>query len=108
MTKPLSADLRSRVVAAVDAGLSGRQAAARFGVRISSAIRWTSWVRTMGDFRPLRVGLRRQTHSRTNLSIARGPRTVFISIAVIGHNARHLLALISAAGAAGVALCRCF
>ena len=39
MTKPLSVDLRGRVVAAVDAGRSRRQAAARFGVSISSAIR---------------------------------------------------------------------
>ena len=56
MTKPLSVDLRSRVVAAVEGGLSRRQAAARFGVSISSAIRWTSRVRTTGDIRPLRVG----------------------------------------------------
>ena len=56
MTKPLSVDLRSRVVAAVDGGLSRRRAAARFGVSISSAIRWTSRVRTTGDIRPLRVG----------------------------------------------------
>ena len=34
MVRPLSVDLRSRVVAAVDGGLSRRQAAARFGVSI--------------------------------------------------------------------------
>jgi hypothetical protein len=33
-------DLPSRVLAAVDAGLSCRQAATRFGVSASSAIRW--------------------------------------------------------------------
>jgi transposase len=32
MPKPLSFDLRSRVLAAVDAGLSCRQAGERFGV----------------------------------------------------------------------------
>src|SRR4030095_5112083 len=40
MPKALSFDLRSRVLAAIDAGLSCRQAAARFGVSASSAIRW--------------------------------------------------------------------
>ena len=38
MPKALSFDLRSRVLAAIDAGLSCRQAAARFGVSASSAI----------------------------------------------------------------------
>src|SRR4051812_24150715 len=40
MPKSLSFDLRSRVLAAIDAGLSCRQAATRFGVSASSAIRW--------------------------------------------------------------------
>jgi transposase len=56
MTKPLSVDLRERVVAAVDGGLSRRKAAERFGVSISSAIRWTSQLRRTGDVRPRRVG----------------------------------------------------
>src|SRR4051794_12208842 len=40
MPTALSFDLRSRVLAAIDAGLSCRQAATRFGVSASSAIRW--------------------------------------------------------------------
>jgi len=40
MAKALSQDLRDRVVAAIDDGLSRRGAAARFGVSVSSAIRW--------------------------------------------------------------------
>ena len=40
MGKYLSADLRSRVIAAVAAGLSRRAAAERFGVGVASAIRW--------------------------------------------------------------------
>ncbi len=40
MARALSADLRSRVLKAANGGLSARQAAARFGVGISSAIRW--------------------------------------------------------------------
>ena len=38
MPKALSFDLRTRVLPAIDAGLSCRQAAARFGVSASSAI----------------------------------------------------------------------
>jgi len=51
MGKPLSVDLRDRVVSAVDEGLSRRKAAERFGVSISSAIRWTSQRRRTGDVR---------------------------------------------------------
>ena len=51
MSKALSVDLRDRVVAAVEGGLSCRQAAARFGISASSAIRWRSRVRTQGDVR---------------------------------------------------------
>ena len=52
MTKPLSVDLRSRVIAAVERGTSCRQAAARFGVSVSSAIRWHALSRTVGDATP--------------------------------------------------------
>ena len=40
MPKVLSQDLRERVVAAVEGGMSCRGAAARFGVSAASAIRW--------------------------------------------------------------------
>ena len=40
MSKALSLDLRTRVLAAIAGGLSCRQAAQRFGVSASSAIRW--------------------------------------------------------------------
>ena len=56
MSKALSVDLRDRVIAAVDGGMSCRQAAARFGVSASSAIRWQSRVRTQGDARPGPLG----------------------------------------------------
>jgi transposase len=52
MPKSLSFDLRSRVLAAIDEGLSCRQAAARFGVSASSAIRWQALRRLGGDARP--------------------------------------------------------
>ena len=56
MGKPLSLDLRERVVAAVDGGLSRRKAAERFGVSIASAIRWTSLRHRTGELRPQRLG----------------------------------------------------
>jgi len=40
MARALSDDLRLRVLKASAAGMSARQAAARFGVGISTAIRW--------------------------------------------------------------------
>jgi|AutmiccommunBRH5_1029478.scaffolds.fasta_scaffold05559_2 transposase len=40
MGRGLSQDLRDRVVAAVEGGMSCRQAATRFGVSAASAIRW--------------------------------------------------------------------
>ena len=51
MGKPLSMDLRKRVIAAVDGGMS-RRAAARFGVSVSSAIRWDAQWRRTGSFAP--------------------------------------------------------
>ena len=47
----LSNDLRKRVVGAVEAGSSRRAAAARFGVSVSSAIRWLRAWRERGDVR---------------------------------------------------------
>ena len=56
MAKSLSVDLRQRVIAVIDGGLSRRQAAARFGVSVSSAIRWHSLARRSGDATPKRQG----------------------------------------------------
>lgn len=52
MGRPLSMDLRSRLLAAVDDGMSCRAAAARFGVAPSTAIRWRGQRRETGDFAP--------------------------------------------------------
>jgi len=63
MLKALSFDLRSRVLAAIDAGLSCRQAAARFGgVSASSAIRCQGMRRAGGDARPKPQGGDRLSH----------------------------------------------
>jgi transposase len=49
MGKALSIDLRERVIAAVNEGTSRREAAVRFGVSASSAIRWCALERETGD-----------------------------------------------------------
>jgi transposase len=56
MSKALSLDLRTRVLAAIAGGLSCRQAAERFGVSASSAIRWRAMQRRQGDARPKALG----------------------------------------------------
>ncbi len=52
MGQPLSLDLRVRLLAAVDAGMSCRGAAARFGVAPSTAIRWQDQRRKTGSIGP--------------------------------------------------------
>ena len=56
MTKALSIDLRKRVIGAIETGASCRQAAARFGVSASGAIRWHALSRTVGDATPKQQG----------------------------------------------------
>ena len=56
MSKALSLDLRTRVLAAVDAGASHREAAARFGVSAASVSRWRALEREQGDARPGPLG----------------------------------------------------
>jgi transposase len=62
MSKALSLDLRSRVIRAIDNGLSRRQAAERFGVSASSAVRWHREWRTNGSYAPKRAGGDRLSH----------------------------------------------
>lgn len=54
--KPYSEDLRSRVVAAVDRGMSRRRAAAMFAVGVSTVIGWMRRVRTTGSVAALPMG----------------------------------------------------
>lgn len=56
MGKGLSEDLRVRVIEAVEAGASRREAAARFGVGVSSAIRWVREWRESGRTAPRQQG----------------------------------------------------
>ena len=54
--KPYSMDLRERVVAAVEDGMSTRQAAKRFSVSISAAGAWSRLKRATGSVHPAKQG----------------------------------------------------
>ena len=56
MTRPLSNDLRQRVVAAVAGGESCRAAAIRFGVAVSSVVKWSQRYRATGSVAPGKMG----------------------------------------------------
>jgi transposase len=56
MTAPLSKDLRERVVGAIEAGESCRSVAARFGVAVSSAVKWSQRYRLTGSVMPGKMG----------------------------------------------------
>jgi transposase len=65
MAKPYSMDLRERVVAAVDGGMSCHAAAKRFGVAASSAIKWVRRVRETGSAAPGQMA--GESHMRTGI-----------------------------------------
>jgi transposase len=56
MTRALSNDLRERVVAAACAGESCRSVAARFGVSVSSVVKWSQRYRATGSVAPGKMG----------------------------------------------------
>ena len=56
MTRPLSNDLRERVVAATLAGESCRAVAERFGVGVSSVVKWSQRYRKTGTVAPGKIG----------------------------------------------------
>src|ERR1700746_2854897 len=56
MAKPLSEDLRTRVVQAVEDGMSRRAAAERFGISVSSAVRFVKEWRESGATKAKRLG----------------------------------------------------
>ena len=57
MARPLSKDLRERVVFAVVLdGLSRNQAAARFGVAVSTANTWVKWYLATGSLAHGQIG----------------------------------------------------
>jgi transposase len=56
MARALSNDLRERVVAAVLSGESCRSAALRFGVAVSSVVKWSQRQRATGSVSPGQMG----------------------------------------------------
>jgi transposase len=56
MTRPLSNDLRERVVSAALAGESCRSVAVRFGVAVSSVVKWLRRHRETGSVTPAKMG----------------------------------------------------
>jgi transposase len=56
MTRPLSNDLRERVVSAVLGGESCRAVALRFGVAVSSVVKWSQRYRATGSVSPGKMG----------------------------------------------------
>jgi len=94
MTKPLSHDLRSRVIAAIDGGLSRRQAAARFGVAASTAVKWAQRWRASGTCRSRPQGGDKRSgriEAHANEILALVARKVDITLVEIGEHlaARH-------------------
>jgi transposase len=84
MSKALSIDLRVRVLAAVAAGLSHRQAGERFGVSAASVSRWRKLEREQGDARPGPLGGDRRSHelerhAETILGIIAGKRDITLA-----------------------------
>lgn len=62
MTRPLSTDIRTRLVSAVAGGMTRRSAAKRFGIAASTAIKWVErWERT-GDIKPRPQGGDQRSH----------------------------------------------
>lgn len=56
MTRPYSIDLRERVVDAVASGESCRSVAARFGVAVSTVVKWSQRYRRTGSVAPGQMG----------------------------------------------------
>src|ERR1700728_5193623 len=69
MGKPYSVDLRRRVVAAIEAGMSRNQAAKQFGVAISPAIGWMQRVEQTGSVAPGQDG---RSQAESDFERARG------------------------------------
>ncbi len=56
MARAYSLDLRERVVVVMTGGLSQQEAAARFGVAASTAVKWVDRYRETGSAAPSRMG----------------------------------------------------
>jgi hypothetical protein len=72
MTRPLSNDLRKRVVAAVLGGESCRSVGSRFGVSMSSVVKWSQRYRRTGSVAPGQMGRTPQASARAASSLHSG------------------------------------
>ncbi len=89
MAKALSTDLRRRVVDAIAQGISCRQAAERYGVSASSAIRWQQQVRTTGTIEPrMQGGDRRSKRIEAHSQVILGLVVETPDITLVGIRAR--------------------
>ena len=84
MSSPLSSDLRSRVLNAVEEGSSRRRAAVRFEVSPSSAIRWRKSHEEEGRVEAKPLGGDRRSHyveghAEVILSLYEAQPTIFLS-----------------------------
>jgi transposase len=70
MAAPYSQDLRERVAGAVAAGTSARAAARRFGVSVSTAIRWAQRWRAEGHAKARAMGGDQRSRLRAHRAIA--------------------------------------
>lgn len=82
MTVPLSADLRECVVGAIAAGESCRSAAARFGVAVSSAVKWYERYRATDSVAPGKMGghRKRVLESRRAFIVERVNQTLHLTL----------------------------
>jgi transposase len=71
MTAPLSQDLRTRIRGAVEAGSSIRQAAKRFEVSPSAAIKLMRRVRLTGSTAPAQIGGHRRPILQAHIGLVR-------------------------------------
>ena len=81
MGKPLSMDLRSRALAAVDEGVSCRAAVRRFGIAAATVIRWHYQRRSTGGYAAKPQGgdtrsRRIEAHAPTILALHAGRRDI--------------------------------
>ena len=94
MTKPLSSDLRGRLIEAVAAGMSRRAAADRFGVAASTAVKWMRRWRDTGSNAPRPQGGdkrsdRIEAHAKEILGLVAETRDITLSEIVRHLQRRH-------------------
>lgn len=56
MARPYSMDLRERVISALASGQTCREVAARFGISVSSVVKWSQRHRATGSAEPGQMG----------------------------------------------------